>query len=206
MKYSEKKLWLIDLDGTLYKPGLVKWAMAAELLLFGWTALPVIRAFRKAHEQLRADSIANVHLCFEPSPFEEQLRRACANSHYAEAHVKRVVLNWMFERPGKWLKLSRRSWLIKEIEAFQKGGGKTALVSDYPARIKLKAMGIEHLFDLVVANGETPNIRRLKPAPDGINAAMQYFKFDKSQTLMIGDRLDADGAAAEAAGIAFRHI
>ena len=38
--------WLIDLDGTLYKAGLVKLGMAAELLLGGLTVAPVLRRFR----------------------------------------------------------------------------------------------------------------------------------------------------------------
>ncbi len=37
---------IVDLDGTLYHPLPVKLAMAAELGLFGWRAVPLLREFR----------------------------------------------------------------------------------------------------------------------------------------------------------------
>ena len=48
--------WLIDLDGTLYEPRWVKLAMAAELIISGWSVLPTIRRFREEHERLREQS------------------------------------------------------------------------------------------------------------------------------------------------------
>ena len=203
---TSKKIWLVDLDGTLYRPGLVKWAMALELLLFGWAALSIIRTFRKTHEEIRSESEADPKRRFFPSPFDEQIRRTASRSGSSESRVRRVVNTWMFQKPGKWLRLSLRTELIKEIEAHRASGGKTALVTDYPAEKKLQAMGLSYLFDHVIACGETSALERLKPAPDSIQAALKSAGVDADDALMIGDRIDADGAAAKAAGVEFRHI
>ncbi len=180
--------------------------MALELMLFGWTALATIRAFRKAHEELRDEAERDETLSFSPSPFDEQIRRAAIHCGSNEKRVRRLVNIWMFQRPGKWLRLSLRKELIREIEAYRAAGGKTALVTDYPAQVKLKSMGLEHLFDQVVASGETPQLERLKPAPDSIQLALKHANLQAEDALMIGDRLDADGAAAQAAGVAFRQV
>src|SRR5690606_18812382 len=45
--------YLVDFDGTLYRPHWVKLAMLAELSLFGLGALRVLRAFRQLHERVR---------------------------------------------------------------------------------------------------------------------------------------------------------
>src|SRR5688500_2868375 len=51
------RAWLCDLDGTLYHAGGVKWWMAAELLVLGPQHIPLLRAFRHAHEALRAEQV-----------------------------------------------------------------------------------------------------------------------------------------------------
>jgi HAD superfamily hydrolase (TIGR01549 family) len=112
----------------------------------------------------------------------------------------------MIERPGRWLAAFRRRALLAEIEAFRSAGGRTALVSDYPARRKLEALGASALFDAVVASGEPGGPRRLKPHPDGYLRAAELLEVEPVSCLVIGDRDDADGEAARAAGMAFRRI
>ena len=45
------RAWLVDLDGTLYAPKPLKWAMAAELLMLGLPQAGAIRVFRREHEK-----------------------------------------------------------------------------------------------------------------------------------------------------------
>jgi HAD superfamily hydrolase (TIGR01509 family) len=80
------------------------------------------------------------------------------------------------------------------------------LVSDYPALKKLHALGHANLFDTVVASGEAEGPRRLKPHPDGYLAAASRLGIEPEHCLVIGDRIDADGKAAEAAGMQFRLV
>lgn len=193
--------WLIDLDGTLYLPSPVKWAMAGELLLLGLGSVPILRQFRSQHEQLRSQG----GQC-DPSPFEEQIRRTAESAHMDIVQVQQIVDDWMFRRPCKWLPRFRRESLLNEIKAFRDEGGRTALVSDYPAQVKLAAMGVATLFDRVIANGEPGGPKRMKPSPEGLLLAATSLEAEPKRCLVIGDRQDADGAAAAQAGMEFRLV
>lgn len=193
------RAWLVDLDGTLYTPAPVKLLLAAELAFGGWGAAGVLRRFRAEHEHLRT-------LALEGDPFALQLSRTAEALGRPVADVEGHVRHWMIERPGRWLAAFRRQALLDEIEAFRRSGGRTALVSDYPAKRKLESLGAAGLFDAVIASGEPGGPTRLKPHPDGYLRAAAAVEVEPSACLVIGDRDDADGAAARAAGMAFRRI
>lgn len=199
--------WLVDLDGTLYTARWVKLAMAAELALFGWSAVKTLRQFRHDHEALREEERAGKSLALSfQSPFAAQLARTAASLSLPVEKVERVVKDWMFERPGKWIGRFPRKTLLREIAEHRARGGRTALVSDYPAERKLAALGASALFDVVVANGETHGPRRLKPDPEGYLRAAELLKVEPARCLVVGDRDDADGEAARAAKMGFRLV
>ncbi len=190
-----------DLDGTLYMPKPLKWAMAAELLLRGVAVVRVLRRFREQHELLRAEGGS-----YEPSPFDEQLNRTARELNLSVEDVDKIVREWMIHRPCKWLRRFRRQSLMEEITAFRAEGGRTALVSDYPARTKLDALGASNLFDRVIASGDPGGPKRLKPIPDGLLLAASALEVEPKRCLVVGDRADVDGAAASAAGMEFRLV
>jgi HAD superfamily hydrolase (TIGR01509 family) len=65
---------------------------------------------------------------------------------------------------------------------------------------------VTKLFDRVVACGEPGGPNKLKPAPDGFLLAAKVLGVEPNRCLVIGDRTDADGAAAKASGMEFRLI
>jgi len=199
MTDAQYDAWLVDLDGTLYTQRWVKLAMAAELALFGWSALKTLRQFRHEHEAGRA-------LATHASPFAGQLARTAEALGVPVLEVERVVRVWMFERPGKWIARFPRRALLAELRAFRAQGGRSALVSDYPAERKIDALGARSLFDAIVANGEAHGPRRLKPDPEGYLHAAELLKVAPARCLVIGDRDDADGEAARAAKMSFRLV
>ncbi len=200
------RAWLCDLDGTLYRARPVKLRMAVEVLLFGLGAQQVLRTFRHTHEALREEIRVTPTKTFSPSPFEEQVRRTALATGKSESEVRSIVGDWMIERPGRFLVRAVRSELLSEIRAFRAAGGKTAVVSDYPAKQKLAALGILDLFDVIVASGETEGLGRLKPSPDGYRLAAERLGVPAGECLVLGDREDADGDAARALGMQFRLI
>lgn len=206
MTTPEAKAWLIDLDGTLYPAKPLKFAMAAELALLGAPSIRVLDIFRSHHELVRHDLLSDPNLEFHPSAFHEQVRRAATQAGVSEEHVHAKVVEWMVERPGKWMRLFRRKSLLLRIEEFRARGGRTALVSDYPASVKLERMGVRPLFDTVVASGEHPELRRLKPAPDAFLLAARDLGVEPHDCLILGDRDDADGEAARTARMSFELI
>ena len=199
MNTSGHDAWLVDLDGTLYVQAPVRLAMAAELSLLGWRSVRLLRQFRREHENVRS-------LGLEGDPFRLQVERTAEILRAPASLVEASVRDWMIERPAKWLSMFRRRELIAEIEAFRGRGGRTALVSDYPALKKLEALGARALFDVVIASGEPDGPTRLKPHPSGMLRAAAALGVEPVRCLVIGDRPDADGRAATAAGMAFRHV
>lgn len=194
--------WLLDLDGTLYHPLGVKLAMGAELVLFGTPSIALIRTFRREHERLRIEG----QVFEDGSPFDEQVRGAAARCKVDDEVVRSTVSRWMVERPAKWVSVFRRRGLLSEIQSYRAGGGKTAVVSDYPATAKLRSLGIDSWFDTVVANGEPGGPPALKPQPHGYLLAAERLGVAPERCLVIGDRDDADGLAARRAGMSFRRI
>ena len=192
--------WLVDLDGTLYFPMPVKAARAAELLATGRSAIGALRQFRHHHEKLRE------HPVEAPDQYRIQLERTAESLGLATESLSELVTEWMHDRPGRWIRLFRRRSLLDEIAEHRAAGGKTALVSDYPARRKLAALGAESLFDVVIASGEPEGPRWLKPHPEGYLLAARALGVEPPRCLVIGDRDDADGSAARSAGMAFRLV
>jgi FMN phosphatase YigB (HAD superfamily) len=199
--------WLVDLDGTLYTQRWVRLAMAVELVLFGRSAIKTLRQFRHEHEALReAQNAGRALATIHESPFAGQLARTAEALGLPVEHVEMVVQSWMVERPGKWITRFARRALLAELGAFRTAGGRTALVSDYPAERKINAMGARNLFDVIIANGEVNGPRRLKPDPEGYLRAAELLKVEPTRCLVIGDRDDADGEAARAAKMSFRLV
>lgn len=193
--------WLVDFDGTLYRALGVRMAMAGELLLGHWRAMAILRRFRHEQELLRTQTDIYSHC-----PYRLQIERTAQRVNKTAAEIEFLVSEWMHHRPGRWTRAFRRRSLLEEIRQFHATGGRTALVSDYPASVKLDAMAIRHLFDAVVASGEPGGPRRLKPDPEGFQIAAAQLGLSPHECLVIGDREDADGVAAARAGMAFRLV
>ncbi len=193
--------WLLDLDGTLYRPKPVKRLMAIELLTSGWAAIPTLRRFRAEHEHLRETLEEPVQ-----DPFRLQIQNTATAVGKSERAVEQLVREWMIERPKRWIRRHTRHDLIDEIKAFANSGGKLAVVSDYPASVKLEA--ILHLpkIDVVVCPGESGGPGRLKPHPDGYLEAARRLDCSAEECLIIGDRDDADGEAGRRAGMQVRLV
>lgn len=207
MSNSDFKAWLVDLDGTLYANKPVRLAMACELAIFGLPAIRVIRRFRSEHEVMRREeSLPADENAFSVAPYDRQLDRTASLLAMPREQVCCLIETWMHLRPGKWLWLFRHRRLLREIAEFHKHGGKTAVVSDYPASAKLIALRAADLFDVVVANGERGGPARLKPSPEGYLLAAERLGVPPEKCLVIGDRDDADGVAARQAGMAFRKV
>lgn len=203
---SRFRVWIVDLDGTLYSPIPLKLAMAAELAMFGHKHIAFIRHFRRAHEAIRNSASAEDCAELGRTPFERQLEMAATKAQVELPFARGIVNEWMIQRPCKWVRMFRRHWLLNEIAQFRSRGGRTAIVSDYPADAKLNALQATDLFDAVVSNGESNAPTQLKPDPQGIQLAMNQLDAESYETLMIGDRDDCDGEAAHRAGISFWNV
>jgi len=198
---SNLKAVIVDVDGTLYRQGLVRRAVLCQLLREhmsqpgrGLLTLRVLHAYRKAQETLRTTKWNCTDLA------ERQLGLACEWTGVDREIAGPYITRWMEQEPLRFMARSLRTGVPEFLHAAKERGLRLGVFSDYPATAKLTAMGVAHLFD-VVASAQDPEIQTFKPNPHGLEMILQWLKVEKHQALYIGDRPDIDAAAAASAGV-----
>lgn len=193
------KAVVFDIDGTLYRQGALRRAMLVRLLtahlvrpLTGWRTLTALQAYRRAQEQLRHDA--------QSGGAEAQLALACERSRMDRAAVAACVERWMEREPLAILQRFVQPGLIEFLDACRARGLRLATLSDYPGDDKLQALGIAQYFDVRLC-AQAPEIGVFKPNPRGLHVAMERLGTTARETLYVGDRVDVDAAAAEAAAV-----
>lgn len=195
---------LFDLDGTLYRQLPLRIAMAGEMavasagaMFSGGLRIPrVVAAFRKTRERLRSEPGGG-------SPVATRQYAAVAEAlHIPTEDVERIVDEWIYRRPLKWLPYCRRGDVVGLLDWLARRGVRKGVLSDYPAHDKLKALGLAGRFDVVVSTVDLA-VNAFKPDPRGYLVAARGLGLDPSEVLYVGDRIDVDGRGAHAAGMPF---
>lgn len=203
LRENQTRAVLFDVDGTLYHQLPLRACMAGELARFaahpGRTRAALrtarmLRAYRLAHESLRADGVC------DPSLALLQTTQAASRSGCSINEVDGAVMEWMRRRPLKYLPWCRRSGLAATLTDLRRRGMRLGVLSDYPARDKLAALGIADLFSLVLCTSD-PEIGAFKPDPRGFWRACELWNLSPDEVLYVGDRPDVDGHGALAAGL-----
>jgi putative hydrolase of the HAD superfamily len=194
---------LFDVDGTLYHQLPVRLCMAAEMALhFGATGSPLalrrhaatLLAFRKVREELR--QVGLTRLALADLQFEETALR----TNVAPGEVRRLVDEWMLNRPNKYLRHARRRNVVSLVAGLASSGIRLGAFSDYPVERKLEALGLGGLFTLTLCATD-PEINAFKPHPRGLLRACELWGLSPAEVVYVGDRADVDSAAAVAAGM-----
>lgn len=194
---------LFDVDGTLYLQQPLRAMMALEMAWLpvrlgslaearrAWTFLG---AFRRAQEELRGAPRTS-------EPFSHrQLRMAAETAAVSWAHGEALVRTWMLERPLRYLPHLARPGLDVLLPTLGALGLKVGAMSDYPADLKLQAMGITAHFSVVLCTTDL-SVDALKPEPAGFLAAAAAWNLAPSRVLYVGDRETVDDRGATAAGM-----
>jgi len=197
------KAIIFDLDGTLYQQGRLRRAMLLRLLrahvlhpVQGVRTMRLLAAYRQTQEVLRQAAGA------EPTDLNAlQIALTCERAGEPQERVVECAERWMDREPLAYLSRYQQPGLAACLSAAARSGVKLAVLSDYPAEAKLRAMGLLEVFD-VVRCAQSPEIGVFKPHPRGLEVTMQLMGVVPSECLYVGDRADVDGAAAAAAGIA----
>jgi len=191
---------IFDVDGTLYDQPRLRRAMATRLLASlvrhpaaGARTIRVLRAYRRAQESLRGSSgVADVAAA--------QIRVAAERSGVDEDTVSACVRRWMEEEPLPALARCMYPGTLESLRACRTKGLRLAALSDYPADEKLRVMGMAGLFDVVVT-AQAPEVNAFKPNPRGLLVTLERLGVTAAECLYVGDRIDVDAAAANAAGM-----
>ncbi len=183
-----------DVDGTLYSQRALRLRMAREMLLhafsnFNVEIISVLRTYRRIRERLGDQEVPN---------FEDVLIAETASEiDRSPALVKAIVTEWIEQRPLRHLTGMRDLSLAGLFEGLRRKDKVVGILSDYPASAKLDALGLT--ADHVICAGDE-GIGLLKPNPRGLETLIAAAGTQASATVLIGDRAERDGLAANRAG------
>lgn len=195
---STIKAVVFDLDGTLYDSRRLPW----HLIVSDLSNVLTLRAERKARKRIAGqdfgDAIKVYRSLFQDISDQRDKTMAHIEKWYFDAYMPlmvRVLEKYYVARP-----------FVKEVfDALRSQGIRVAVFSDYgQVEAKLEAIGIHPSW--VDAVFDAPTMGGLKPAPTSFVKVAEALGVSPSETLMIGDRMDTDGAGAIACGMNFIHL
>jgi phosphoglycolate phosphatase/putative hydrolase of the HAD superfamily len=159
----------------------------------GWRAARAIRVYRQTQEELRAENYVG-------DVAAEQLSRSCRYLGFSADYLTGCIEEWMNERPLDLLATAAFPGTKDFFTACRERDILLAAVSDYDPRLKLKALGLDRFFQVVVC-AQDPEVSRFKPDPLVLRVAADRLGVKPNEALYIGDREDVDLPAARAAGM-----
>ena len=193
--WSEIKLVVFDVDGTLYDQHALRMRMVRDMLLHAILRrdlgfLFVIKTYRHIRERLGDAEVFD----FESHLIAETVE----TTGFSEEKVLTIVNEWIEERPLLYLMSCRFPSLTELFAGLKRSGKIIGVFSNYPAHQKLVALGLAADY---VVSAQDDSIRLLKPHPKGLEFLMSKAGLTAPETLLIGDRTERDGFAAHRAGV-----
>lgn len=189
------QLVVFDVDGTLYSQRRLRLHMAPSLLRRAIAKrdpkfIAVLRTYRRVREQL-ADEEA-------PGFEAAAIAQTSALEGCPADTVRTIVAEWIGQKPLPYLPRCIYPGVTGLFAALRRNNKTVGILSDYPARAKLAALGLA--ADLVVSAGDE-GIGFLKPHPCGLEFLLSAAGVEPSAAVLIGDRAERDGLAAARAGV-----
>jgi putative hydrolase of the HAD superfamily len=192
------KAVIFDVDGTLYDQRKLRFCMVREMVTCVlWqpgriAELRIIWLFRRMREKHQAEAASDLE--------SRQYVWAAQAAGVAPEKVRKVVQEWVFERPLAYLPSCRYPGAQALFLQFQRQGIPIGIFSDFPAQNKLQAMG---LTAQVTVSATCAGVNRLKPDPTGLLATAAKLGVPPPDCLFIGDRDAKDGECARRAGMPY---
>ncbi len=195
LDWNAVQLVAFDVDGTLYRQDTLRRRMLQQLLLHSIVRidlkpLRILSTYRQLRESLAVAETEG----FAPILVAETAKE----TGYASSVVEEVISEWIHRRPLRYLASCRYPFLQELFSAIKRKKKIVGVLSDYPAKEKMQALSLEADY-IVTAHDEA--VCMLKPHPRGLEVLMRTAGVQASETVLIGDRLDRDGAAARRAGV-----
>jgi HAD superfamily hydrolase (TIGR01549 family) len=193
LSHSRIKLVVFDVDGTLYRQGPVKRRMGLALLdgvargHLTVDQVRLLRTYRRTRETVAERG---------GSP-EDAVEATASALRCSRLDIVALEREWLLARPLAHLRAGSLPGVKELLDCLRDAGMSIIAWSDYPAHEKVEALGLD--FDHVVCAADA-DVQALKPNPAGLLKAMACAGANASETLVVGDRDERDGAAARAAG------
>ncbi len=197
------KAVLFDVDGALYYQGRLRLCMALELSGLPFRRQPehtasevwrALRIFRHVREELRCG--AELPLCLE----RWQYVAAAQQIDWEPEQLERLVREWMYRRPLKYLRFCRRRGLEEFLVFLQDSGRRLGVFSDYPVVEKLSSLQCADKISVALCATDL-EINAFKPSPKGFVHACAHWGLSPREVLYVGDRPEVDALGALQAGM-----
>ena len=196
---DNKKVFIFDVDGTLYSQPKMRMRMALKLATYyafhfwRYKELKAISSFRKIRENAE----------FKETTIEQQIEIASQKCKIEYSKAQTAIEKWMFVVPLDIMEKCAFKDLLEFISTFQERDKELVIYSDYPADDKLERL---HLTPSMVFTPENPEIAHLKPSTKAMAHIMSQINYEASDIIYIGDRDCKDRRSAEYAGIDYCDI
>jgi HAD superfamily hydrolase (TIGR01549 family) len=150
--------------------------------------------FRRTREELR--SLGEPKGCLAKLQYKEAAKRIGEEP----AAIERVVSEWLYQRPLKYLRFCRRRGIEAFLSMLEQKGIQVGVFSDYPVSDKLRALDLIERIPVALCATD-PAINAFKPHPKGLLSACAIWRLCPEEVLYIGDRPEVDAVGAAAAGM-----
>ena len=186
-----------DIDGTFYPLFQTRLRVALASL----SALPFALSYNKARQRVRTE---DSFLSLPPLSEKERAERMCRymwdrsdeeSIRYFIGKEKKVFFD-RYERLFSGIK--PYEGVVETIEELKKRGYRLGVLSDFPVGTKLKAMGIEDYFSVILSSEEWG---RYKPCLTPFELMRDEMKVESRDILYVGDSLRKDIEGAGRAGL-----
>lgn len=193
------KVYIFDLDGTLYyqKPfrikmlcALIQYVLMHPSAIADLFLLKTYREVRECWEQHETEYSFETGMSLD----EKQYAYVAKKKRTKPERVRHAVEFFMLEMPLHVLPPFRDEILYHLIQKLKKENKTVVIYSDYPVEDKLKCLGIQ--ADVCYTSGDSC-INCMKPDPKGLRVILSTLGCDCADAVMIGDRYEKDGLAAE---------
>jgi phosphoglycolate phosphatase/putative hydrolase of the HAD superfamily len=198
---SKYRLFIFDLDGTLYDQKKLRARIASGLISnflkrrISFAELKIIRSFRRQRENHKSYTSETIH--------DDQYQWVRNDIDLPLDQIKYTIDKWMFWYPIQFIFAYRFPGLDIFFDTLRQNGKIIAILSDYPIGEKLQALNLA--ADAFLCSTDR-QLNTLKPSAKGIAILCEQFNIPKEKTIFIGDREDTDGKSAEMAKIDFLKV
>jgi phosphoglycolate phosphatase/putative hydrolase of the HAD superfamily len=154
----------------------------------------VLRAFRLVREELRQLGAPTASLT------ELQYVETAKRVGIEPTSVEQIVVEWIFQRPLKYLRFCRRRGLESFCGFLSSRNIPIGVFSDYPAYEKLQVLGLADNTGLTLCATDSA-INAFKPHSKGFLHACAVWGLPPEEVLYVGDRFEVDAVGAVTAGM-----
>jgi putative hydrolase of the HAD superfamily len=185
-----------DLDGTLYP----NYRLNIRLIPFGLRKLPLLLAFGRARNRLRSGEGEGARLFPGEDFYAAQARLVAAALKVPDPRRLRDTIERLIYRgwEAHFRGIRLYPHVRETLDRLRRAGIKLALLSDFPPEQKLRNLGLDGMWDLVLCSEV---LGALKPDPRPFEELVRRLGLSPGQILYVGNSVSYDIRGAKAAGL-----